>query len=721
MTTTEEPPDRGDAEPLPGERRALTPPPPGRRPGRRLGRSDAVQREARAHAHSNVARFALPRSQPGPQRRPRASSADALGSTSGGASSFRRDRSSVPLRRRRPGVRILVCTANLGNAHPDEESLDAWIPRGGEVRRILRPDLPASSVVGGGGGGVVGGAQGAAGGRSTWGPGAAAPNPSGTPWDVDDSGRVEVLAVGMQEAVPESSAFEGFVATTGLTGKLTGHAERDRHLFRDALGDELGKPIDDLRGKVSKALAGNHADQAAVGGTKKLQKAVVGHVGEGYELMAQYQRGEMVFYLFVREDVAKVSSVSEVRAANCGVGKMFANKGGIHVRLDVAGTRLSFVSCHLNAHEGAEFFAQRLLDVSEVLKGTKDQTSTCHHAFFFGDLNFRFELPPVPTPSGELTARTKEERSAKCLVLLEREDWDAMYEHDELARALRERRTLVGFRTLPLRTPPTFKCLRGRGWCGYDPKRTPSYTDRILWKSAEETRSVEALVYEPCPDFATSDHKPVRGLFFLPDRLPLDLDPERTVLDITLRGLRCDILKPLNHMQGEVYAYLKFRTEPASLLVEGPRETRKRRTNALNNGCPSWSEEMALRVDVSSEEKVRGAFLCVQVVNEDIPMIIKSPFGAVVLDLERIVRMSQAVPSWCEGVERSCLRDGKEVGTLRCEQMDVAWSDGSSWSERSDQCDNDRRRKSTATREVLASMFQGKPVKNTAEKVLAGT
>ncbi|KAL7550910.1 hypothetical protein ACHAWF_014115 [Thalassiosira exigua] len=66
----------------------------------------------------------------------------------------------------------------------------------------------------------------------------------------------------MQEAVPGSSAFEGFVATTRLTEKLTGHAERDRHLFRDALGDEIGKPIDELRGK---ALAGNHAlkDDAA--------------------------------------------------------------------------------------------------------------------------------------------------------------------------------------------------------------------------------------------------------------------------------------------------------------------------------------------------------------------------------------------------------------------------------------------------------------------------
>ncbi len=45
-----------------------------------------------------------------------------------------------------------------------------------------------------------------------------------------------------------------------------------------------------------------------------------------------------------------------------------------------------------------------------------------------------------------------------------------------------------------------------------------SYTDRILWKSMQENRSIETLLYEPISSFATSDHKPIRGLFFLPDR-----------------------------------------------------------------------------------------------------------------------------------------------------------------------------------------------------------
>jgi len=48
----------------------------------------------------------------------------------------------------------------------------------------------------------------------------------------------------------------------------------------------------------------------------------------------------------------------------------------------------------------------------------------------------------------------------------------------------------------------------------YNEKRTPSYTDRILWHSADGMESnVMPFLYEPTPDFITSDHKPIRGAF----------------------------------------------------------------------------------------------------------------------------------------------------------------------------------------------------------------
>ena len=44
--------------------------------------------------------------------------------------------------------------------------------------------------------------------------------------------------------------------------------------------------------------------------------------------------------------------------------------------------------------------------------------------------------------------------------------------------------------------------------------RAHSYTDRILWKSADGLAGdIFPLFYEPCPGFVTSDHKPIRGGF----------------------------------------------------------------------------------------------------------------------------------------------------------------------------------------------------------------
>ena len=67
-------------------------------------------------------------------------------------------------------------------------------------------------------------------------------------------------------------------------------------------------------------------------------------------------------------------------------------------------------------------------------------------------------------------------------------------------------------------------------------QRVPSYTDRILWQSNEETRQVEPILYEAVTTFASSDHKPVRGLFFLPSRSNLPLDASKAVRQAVIYG-----------------------------------------------------------------------------------------------------------------------------------------------------------------------------------------
>jgi len=225
------------------------------------------------------------------------------------------------------------------------------------------------------------------------------------------------------------------------------------------------------------------------------------------------------------------------------------------------------MTAHLEAHEGAAHLQNRNKNLAEIFAGAKtdphyqmhDATVLSHHMFVCGDLNYRTNFlgdggddystskdkkkgkrdkmkrgiskavvsarkltsPSHSSNDGNDVAgatASKEERGkdngshfARAKELVDAEDWKALNEGDELARALEKKDCLVGFETLPCNWPPTFKVARGEGY-QYNEKRTPSYTDRILWKSAHGMEdNVVPFLYEPCPDFITSDHKPIRG------------------------------------------------------------------------------------------------------------------------------------------------------------------------------------------------------------------
>mmetsp|Transcript_3211 Transcript_3211/g.8193 ORF Transcript_3211/g.8193 Transcript_3211/m.8193 type:complete len:495 (+) Transcript_3211:19-1503(+) len=442
----------------------------------------------------------------------------------------------------RQGLRILIGTANLGNALPDAESISAWIPHHGKVHHVLN-NVKSSSIVDG----------------------------SKEDWNgIDTHGKIGVIVIGMQESVPGSHAL----TTTGLTAKLTGTTIKERNTFSKALGD-FGKPIDELDKKINTMIAtsvkNTHAD---LGGTKKIKEMLVNHIGEDYVLLNDYQRGEMVTYIFVRNDIAPISSVTEVRAENCGIGKVMANKGGISTMLTIGSTRLSFLSVHLEAGEGNSHYQERNKNMKEIIQGTNDHATSAHHAFVFGDLNYRFSLPLSPRG----TEPPHEETMSVCQKIIAKKDWLKFNSFDELQRALSEKKVLVGFQTPLLRTFPTYKCERKKGY-HYVHNRVPSHTDRILWKSnvdKETRREIEALIYEPVSKFSTSDHKPVRALFFIPKRPHLKLDHEKTTLHITITGMKCRGLKPAdNILHNDIDTYLNFRCEP--LLLE-------KKSSSIKNG-----------------------------------------------------------------------------------------------------------------------------------------
>lgn len=231
-----------------------------------------------------------------------------------------------------------------------------------------------------------------------------------------------------------------------------------------------------------------------------------------YQRIISNQRGEMRLEVYVHKSQLDVE-VLKVDGQNTGRAGL-ANKGGIVAELLIAGkTKLSFLTAHLEAHEGNSKYQIRCKTISDILDGTKssndglpDISCTSHYSFVMGDLNFRTELP-----DGDKLDEDEHKNIVNELV--KNKDWDKLNEIDELGRALRNKDCLVGFQTLFCNFPPTFKVQRQKGY-EYNEKRRPSYTDRILWKAGHGLdNNIKPILYEPIDDFASSDHKPIRCAF----------------------------------------------------------------------------------------------------------------------------------------------------------------------------------------------------------------
>lgn len=246
-------------------------------------------------------------------------------------------------------------------------------------------------------------------------------------------------------------------------------------------------------------------------GTALLHEMLEKHL-PSYQHIVKFQRGEMRLEIFVHESVAKHVQVLHTAAQNTGLAGL-PNKGGIIAELSFFNnTKLSFTTCHLEAHEGTVKYNIRCATMCDIFQGTRpagvlhDTTITSHFAFVLGDLNFRTELP-------QGRYKTEQEHHDIIHSLIRDRNWDELNRYDELKRAIRNKECLVGFETPECNFNPTFKVERSAGY-KYNEKRRPSYTDRILWKSGHElTGAIKTLLYAPIEQFSTSDHKPVRGVF----------------------------------------------------------------------------------------------------------------------------------------------------------------------------------------------------------------
>ncbi|KAL7750722.1 hypothetical protein RI367_004069 [Sorochytrium milnesiophthora] len=268
-----------------------------------------------------------------------------------------------------------------------------------------------------------------------------------------------------------------------------------------------------------------------------------------YRLVASQYMVGLFLLVFVRDEVMPRLSCVEVQEVKTGFGGYHGNKGSILTRLTVDDSSFCFCVAHLAAGQGqvtdrnknlmtifdtVEFSSVaglstsgsstapsaagvggaaglstssnnlvrasaigRDIDQSHKFKYGSDGRQILDHdnVFFFGDLNYRIELP----------------RDTVVSRILEN-DWSYLQQYDQLVHQKQPSRThfvLRPFYEGPLTFCPTYKYDPGTDrFDSSEKRRVPAWCDRILWRSDMATQEwytrFEARI---------SDHRPIGAEF----------------------------------------------------------------------------------------------------------------------------------------------------------------------------------------------------------------
>ncbi|KAL6624363.1 hypothetical protein ACP70R_031684 [Stipagrostis hirtigluma subsp. patula] len=244
--------------------------------------------------------------------------------------------------------------------------------------------------------------------------------------------------------------------------------------------------------------------------------AVHGRARHGYRLAASKQMVGIFLCVWVRADLMPFVSSLKVSCVGRGIMGYMGNKGSISVSLAMQGSStMCFVCTHLASGEKDGDEVRRNSDVAEILKRTRftqqqrltrpaatsPETILEHDkVIWLGDLNYRL----AGSDAGDTQA------------LLERSDWPALLERDQLRMEQRAGRVFAGWEEGRIRFPPTYKyvaesdayamSLSSSG--SREKKRTPAWCDRILWRG----EGMEQQWYVR-GESRFSDHRPVSSLF----------------------------------------------------------------------------------------------------------------------------------------------------------------------------------------------------------------
>ncbi|XP_029019297.1 phosphatidylinositol polyphosphate 5-phosphatase type IV isoform X2 [Betta splendens] len=275
-------------------------------------------------------------------------------------------------------------------------------------------------------------------------------------------------------------------------------------------------------------------------------------LGPYYVMLYAASHGVLYLSVFARRDLIWFCSEVEHATVTTRIISQIKTKGAVGITFTFFGTSFLFITSHFTSGDSKVY--ERVLDYNKIVEAlalpkglpdtnpyrstSSDVTTRFDQVFWFGDFNFRLSKD-----------RAEVENAMTRTV---GRDMSPLVEHDQLSKEMKDGSIFKGFHEAPIHFFPTYKFDIG---CDiYDTtskQRTPSYTDRILFRS-RQADDIKAIMYTSCSGIKTSDHRPVIGVFQVklrPGRDNIPLGAGQFDRSLYLEGIRRRITRELKRKE----------------------------------------------------------------------------------------------------------------------------------------------------------------------------
>ncbi|GAU92637.1 hypothetical protein RvY_04690 [Ramazzottius varieornatus] len=243
-------------------------------------------------------------------------------------------------------------------------------------------------------------------------------------------------------------------------------------------------------------------------------------IGLTHVLYASETVGTIHISIFLRRELIWFCTKPVISRYHLRLINQKNSKGFVGVFFYIFGTTVLFMTSHLTAGHSAESLDVRIEQLNRIYKEIQlprnlesnmrviNRFDAIHYVFWFGDFNFRLEetRKNVESTIGELsTIQTDEVSHGEHMQKLL--GWDQLRNHKFTS-------IVHDFNEHPISFLPTYKFdLNSDHYDRSSKQRTPSYTDRILFRSNGPGNPIICRRYTSVNEIKSSDHRPVYAVF----------------------------------------------------------------------------------------------------------------------------------------------------------------------------------------------------------------